>query len=94
MRDPAKKDKIDLHRIINSPLKRTIMAFFYQNPSCIDTAKGVATWVGGDPAEVEKALAEMGHYNLLVVHRMRSTVGYGYTQDKHLIVAIEDFLKT
>jgi hypothetical protein len=94
MRNQPKKDKVNLNEVINSPLKRAIIFFFHQNQSCIDTPKGIAAWIASNPAQVEKALEEMGEYNLLVVHRMRSTVGYGYTQEKDLIDAIEEFLQT
>lgn len=84
---------IDLDKLFASPVRTKIISFFHQNPSSIDTPRGIAAWTDLKLKEVKKALEELAEAKILEVHRAISTVGYAYTRDKGLISKIERHLK-
>ncbi len=46
---------MQLKKLINkSVLHKDIMSFFIENPACIDTPRGISTWVKHDRSKVKK----------------------------------------
>lgn len=86
--------KTDLSKIINSALKLKIVRFFHENQACIDTPRGVATWIGEDRSKVKKALEELIAPEILIAHRATSTTGYSYTRDAKIISKIDKLIKS
>lgn len=84
---------IDLDKIFQSELHFKIVTFFYENPSSLDTAKGIATWVNYEPKEVEEALEELVGFDILVAHRSELVTGFAYTQDKEISKVIDNYFK-
>ena len=82
-----------LVKIFESKLLTEIIVFFHQQPSIIDTSRGIATWINQDVKKIEKALEKLVNLKILVAHRTSSTVGYSYTQDKKVIYKIGRFIK-
>jgi len=84
---------MDLKKLINkTKLHREIISFFYENPFCIDTPRGVSTWVKHDRTKVKKVLDELSSSGILVAHRVTSTTGYSFTRDKAMISKIKKLL--
>ena len=79
--------------IFNSELHLKIIKFFHENQACIDTPRGISTWVHEDRAKVKKALEELVAVKVLSAHRSTSTTGYSYTRNTKLISKIEKLLK-
>lgn len=71
-------------RVMNSTIRRKIIAFFHENPSTVDTCDGIAKWIGEDVGKVRKFLEELVKLNILVAHN-GITIGYGYTQDNGIL---------
>lgn len=84
---------MDINKAFKSEPHRKIIKFFHENQACIDTPRGIATWIGEDRDRVEKALEDLVLLHILVVHRSTSTNGYSYTRDEKLISKIDKLLK-
>ena len=78
---------------LKSGLHLKIIIFFHENQACIDTPRGISTWIREDRAMVKKALEELAELNILIAHRATSTTGYSYTPDANLISRIGRRLK-
>ena len=83
----------DLKKICGSSLNLKIISFFHQHPATVDTAVGYAAWLNQDRDKVAKALDFLANQKVLVVHRTRATLAYGFTQNKAMIKRIEKLLK-
>lgn len=76
-----------------SELHLKIIKFFHENQACIDTPRGVSTWVREERSKVQKALEDLVKLKLLTAHRATSTTGYSYTRDSKIISKIEKLFK-
>ena len=83
---------MSLKKYLKSDIHKKIVVFFHQNPSSVDTAKGVAGWINYEKAKVSKALRELAKENILNMHKASSTTGYSYTTNRKLIKEIEKFI--
>jgi len=70
-----------------------ILLFFNENPNCIDTAKGISLWVGGDADSIQKALNQLVKEGVITSHQTTSTTAYAYTNNKQLVKKIEKYIK-
>jgi DNA-binding GntR family transcriptional regulator len=84
---------VNLKRICVSALNLKIISFFHENPSTVDTSRGIAAWLNHDRKEIKKALDFLASQGILTAHRTGSTVAYAYTQDKKTIEGVEKFLQ-
>ena len=84
---------MELEKVVKKKGLRKILKFFHENPASIDTARGVATWTNQDTKEVKRDLKKLASMELLVAHKVSSTIGYSYTRDKKLISKIGKLLK-
>ena len=82
-----------LKKVCNSPLNLKIVSFFHQHPATIDTAVGIAAWLNQGRDKVAKAMDFLAAENVLVVHRTRTTLAYGFTQNKAMIKKIKKLLE-
>lgn len=81
-------------KICTHPLNFKIISFFQENPSTVDTAHSLATWINVSQDGMEKALDYLVAKDILILHYLRGTKAYAYTQDKNSINQIEKFLKS
>lgn len=84
---------MNLKKFFKSDIHKKIIRFFHQNPSSIDTPRGVATWINYDRGKVSKALKELVKEEILNSHKSATATGYSYTTDKKIIDNIEKLLK-
>lgn len=85
---------MDLEKLVNkSDLHRKIVSFFYENPSSIDTPRGISTWVRGDYDEVKKVLKELAQFNILIAHKVSSMTGYSFTRSPKIVSQIKKVLE-
>ena len=82
-----------LRKLLKNPDYAKILRFFHENPSSIDTARGVATWTNTNRKRVETILKKLAEYGILIAHNASSTTGYSYTRNKKNIKRIEELLK-
>ncbi|MFH0731868.1 MAG: hypothetical protein V2A72_02975 [Candidatus Omnitrophota bacterium] len=80
---------MSLKKFFNSPIHKKIIIFFHQNPSSIDSPRGVATWINYDRLKVIKALKELTRHKILNIHKSAAITGYSYTTDAKIIKEIE-----
>ena len=73
---------------------RKILLFFNENPNCIDTAKGISLWIGGDMNVIQKALNQLAKEGIIVSHRTASTTAYAYTNNRAIVKKIERYVKS
>jgi len=85
---------MNLNNIFKDRIKAHIVTFFHENPQSVDTPRGVATWINQPRNVVKRALEELAQEGILIPHRVSSTTGYAYTQNRKLILMVEKFLKT
>lgn len=84
---------MNINEALRSSVHIKIMRFFHENQACVDTPRGIATWVREERSKVKKALEDLVRLKVLVAHRARTTTGYSYTQNRSIISTIERFLK-
>lgn len=86
---------MSVKKLINkSALHRDIASFFIENPSSLDTPRGISTWVKHDRARVEKALDELAAAGILIAHKTSSTTGYSLTGSKKITEEIKRALRS
>lgn len=86
---------MEINDIINkSDLHREIIRFFHENPSSIDTLRGISTWVRGNHVNVKAVLDELVSLGILNAHKASSTTGYSYTRDAKITSRIKKIFKT
>lgn len=84
---------MELGRYLKSRINQKIIKFFLENPSSVDTSRGIATWINEDVNKTEKALKELVEAKILIPHGNDLTCAYGYTTDMHMIAKIKLRLK-
>jgi len=84
---------MELERLLSDKLTKSIVAFFHENQSSIDTPRGIATWVKEERPKVKKVLDKLVKVGVLTDVRVSSTTGYCYTRNKKLIDEITKILK-
>ncbi|NQT95121.1 MAG: hypothetical protein HQ572_01590 [Candidatus Omnitrophica bacterium] len=84
---------MSLKKFFNSEIHKKVIIFFRDNPSSIDTPRGVATWVGTSREKAKKVLDELQKEGILNAIETSSTSGYSFTQDKKIIKKIDEFTK-
>ncbi|PIP68495.1 MAG: hypothetical protein CO035_06950 [Candidatus Omnitrophica bacterium CG_4_9_14_0_2_um_filter_42_8] len=80
-------------RLLKNGAASKILLFFNENPNCIDTAKGISLWVGGDANSIQKALDQLVKEGMITSHQTTSTTAYAYTNNKQLVKKIEKYIK-
>ncbi|MDO8603032.1 MAG: hypothetical protein Q7O04_04190 [Candidatus Omnitrophota bacterium] len=83
----------NIKHLFKKGLSGKILLFFNENPNCIDTAKGISLWIGGDINNTQKVLNQLVKEGIIVCHRTASTNAYAYTNNKEIIKKIEKYLK-
>lgn len=83
----------NLKKVCESALNLKIISFFHENPSSVDTSRGIAAWLNHDHRQIQEALDYLAGQRILIAHRSGSTVAYAYTQDKKALKEIEKILQ-
>jgi len=83
----------NIKRLLKNDTARKILFFFNENPNCIDTAKGISLWIGGDVDNIQKALNQLVKECLITSHQTASTTAYAYTNNKQIVKKIEKYIK-
>lgn len=78
---------------LQSKINQKIIKFFLENPTSVDTSRGIATWINENIAKTEKALKELAKANVLIPHGTDTTSAYGYTTNTRMISRIKIGLK-
>lgn len=81
-----------IKRLLKNDTARKILFFFNENPNCIDTAKGISLWIGGDASDIQKALDQLVKAGVITNHQTASTTAYAYTNNKQLVKKIEKYI--
>lgn len=84
----------DIKKLFKNEAVRKILLFFNENPNCIDTAKGISLWIGGDMGVIQKALNHLVKEGVITSHETASTVAYAYTNNKNIVKKIEKHVKS
>ena len=84
---------MNLKKLFNSNLHRKIIIFFQENPSSIDSPRGIATWIGYSREKTKKALEELAECGILNSISTPSTSGYSFTHNKKIANLIKRLIK-
>ena len=82
-----------LTKQLEPKINRKIIKFFCENPSSVDTSRGIATWINENAGTTEKALNGLAKAKILIPHRTGMTSAYAYTTDARIISSIRIGLK-
>jgi len=82
-----------LKQQLKSKIHLKILKFFHENPTAIDTPRGIAAWINHDLKKVNSALNKLAKLDIIIRHKTSSTVAYTYTRNKNLIKQIGKILK-
>jgi len=77
-----------LEKYLDTEINRKIIRFFLENPSSIDTSRGIATWINENADRTEKALYTLANAKILILHKTGLTIAYACTTDKRTISKI------
>lgn len=83
----------NIKSLLKDDAARKILFFFNENPNCIDTAKGISLWTGGDANNIQKALNQLVKEGIITSHQTASTTAYAYTNNKQTVKKIEKYIK-
>jgi len=83
----------NIKKIFKNEAARKILLFFNENPNCIDTAKGISLWIGGDINNIQKTLNQLVKEGVITSHKTASTTAYAYTNNKEIVKKIEKYAK-
>ena len=78
-----------LDKYIEPKINRKIIKFFLENPSSVDTARGIATWINEDADDTESALKELSRAKILIPHGNGVTAAYSYTTNASIVAKIK-----
>lgn len=84
---------MDAKRLLEDPIYFKIISFFHENPTSIDTPRGISAWIGENRQISRKALLKLAGLKILTAHKVTSTTGYSYTRNQALIKKIDHALK-
>lgn len=84
---------MELCKLLRTPIYFKIVTFFNENPTSIDTPRGISAWVGENRKAVNAALLKLAKLKILTAHKVTSTTGYSYTIDPKKVRAINNALK-
>ncbi len=84
---------MELKMFLKSKIHKKIIAFFHENPTSLDTPRGIAAWTNEEYKKIETALKELCSSGILDSHESTSTTAYSYTRDKKVISQIDKLLK-
>jgi len=82
-----------LEEITNSPIRRELVNFFYENQFAMDTAKNLSRWINKDLSEVENNLEELVRLKVLEKIGEGASAIFSYTQNLEIINMIDRFIK-
>ena len=74
------------------PEEVKIIRFFVDNPSSIDTARGISAWTNLDRNETQKILEDFSKKGILIAFRTSSTIGYSLSENKKTLKALKQIL--
>lgn len=84
----------NIKRLFKNDTLKKILLFFNENPNCIDTAKGISLWIGGDIAVIQKALDSLVKEGIITSHQTAYTSAYAYTNNKEIVKKIEKYIRS
>jgi len=84
---------MNLNKLLKGRIYFKIVNFFHENPTSIDTPRGISTWIGESKQSVKSALLKLAKLKVLTAHKVTSTTGYSYTTDPKVVKKIGNSLK-
>ncbi len=66
-------------------IQQQILKFFQQNSHAVETARGIALWLGVEPKFVQEALEGLVERGWLLTHKTDAIVGYALTTDEKIL---------
>lgn len=85
---------MSLKKILSCAVHKKIVLFFKENPTSMDSPRGIATWLGYKREETKEALDELVEAGILNSISTPAASGYSFTQDKKLIKKIDKLLES
>ncbi|MCM8782468.1 MAG: hypothetical protein NC828_05405 [Candidatus Omnitrophica bacterium] len=82
-----------MKKLLKAQIYFKIINFFHENPTSIDTPRGISTWIGEEKQRVKSALLKLAKLKILTAHKVTSTTGYSYTRNHKIIKKIDTSLK-
>ena len=83
----------NFNRYMKPKINQKIINFFLENPSSIDTSRGIATWINENISKTEKGLRNLVEAGILVPYGEDAASAYSCTTDSHVIARVKIGLK-
>ena len=77
---------------VNSFIKWDLVRFFHENPHTIDTAAGIARYIGRSAAVVKPELEELVKSGVMSIHFSGEIPSYSLSEDEAMRELIERFI--
>ncbi len=82
---------MDLEKIINQKLHKTVIAFFFEHPSAIETEEGISLWTGLPREKLKRVLGSLARSRILIADTTSSPKNYAFTHDAQIIKKLRTF---
>ena len=74
-------------------LQKQILRFFHEQPHAVESARGISTWIGAEPKQVEEAVGDLLARKWLDSDETSAARGYSLTRDDKLLTQIQRALE-
>ena len=73
-------------------LERRILRFFHEHPHAVETARGVAAWIGDETQAIQEAVQALSKRRWLTADETSAVTGYALTRDDRCLAQIRSAL--
>lgn len=88
--DPGLLDLIKFQ--VNSFIKWDLVRFFYENPNTVDSAEGIARYVGRNVQAIEPEMEELAQSGVMDRRVVNQTIVYSLSTDETVRELIRQFI--
>ena len=78
-----------MKRLLQTPARLKIARFFLDNPTSIDTPRGISAWTNVAITDARAILEDMARSGILKAYRTSSTVGYSLSESRQVLRSLE-----
>jgi len=75
-------------------LQRRILHFFQGHPQAVETARGIAVWVGVEMETIAESVQDLLKRRWLTADETSAVTGYALTRDERLLAQIQNALES
>ena len=75
-------------------VQRKMLRFFQEHPHAVETARGIAAWVGAEPETIAGEIQDLLRRKWLTADETSAVTGYALTRDERFLSRIREATET